>query len=629
MFQKIPLLFLGSFIFSTALGQTGPAGVSTNVNNVLWLKADQNVFVDAGVTPCVDGNTVRQWNDASGNADHAGEPVAGQRPAYRVNILNGNPVLVFDGVDDRILSTTVGTGSSASIFVVARYTSLAGNPNPGLIQGSPAGSAFTTTATDKSIGMWVSTTAFPWGRGVQTNNTQCNITQTTTLTANTPYILLNRYNGAGTINQYISNAAAGSVAYNNTLKSWADFGIGRQGAESWNGAIAEVIAFNISVNEAQRIIIDNYLSSKYDITLGSNDVYAGDTPGNSDYDRGVTGIGQSAGTTQTVFAPSVSAGIGFTSTGGLANGDFLMMGYKSTTNWEDVGDIGGLTGAAPARWLRDWYFDVTNGGANLTGNIVFDMSDGGVAGVALGAAANYSLLYRAGTSGNWTEIVASASSVAGDQINFNGVTLTNDGYYTVGTHDRFNASLPIELKTFYAVPQGNSVLLHWESATETNNKEYTIYKSKNGTEFEELAVVPTKAIKGNSLVALSYDHSDDKPLVGTSYYRLKQTDYNGKSELFSIISVDYEGSRHITFTVYPNPNQGQFTVDFTGIENNHEIAVIMYDLEGKLVYERSILSESMATNTFSIIPAQQIRSGVYMVNFVVEGVKYPMKVIVQ
>jgi len=192
-----------------------------------------------------------------------------------------------------------------------------------------------------------------------------------------------------------------------------------------------------------------------------------------------------------------------------------------------------------------------------------------------------------------------------------------------------NEVMPIELKTFYALPQGHSINIHWESATETNNKEYTIEQSTDGLVFKTLAVVPSKAVGGNSLATLVYDYTDSDPIGGTSYYRLKQTDYNGKFEYFQVISVDFEESKHITFTVFPNPNQGQFTVDFTGVENNHEIEVIMYDQGGKLAYQKNITSESLATNTFSIIPEHQIASGIYMVNFVVEGIKYPVKVIVQ
>src|SRR5690606_10594300 len=87
--------------------------------------------------------------------------------------------------------------------------------------------------------------------------------------------------------------AAGSVTYDGTLKDWSQFGIGRQAGESWNGDIAEVIVFTTELNAAQRIIIDNYLAAKYGFTLGANDIYTMDNPGNGNYDYEVAGIGRS------------------------------------------------------------------------------------------------------------------------------------------------------------------------------------------------------------------------------------------------------------------------------------------------------------------------------------------------
>jgi hypothetical protein len=189
--------------------------------------------------------------------------------------------------------------------------------------------------------------------------------------------------------------------------------------------------------------------------------------------------------------------------------------------------------------------------------------------------------------------------------------------------------MPIELKTFYALPQGKKVKLVWETATENNNKDFTVERSSDGINYSLLSTIPSLAPKGNSVVPLNYEFLDEKPIEGTSYYRFKQTDYNGKYKYFQVISVDIQKSNHVTFTVYPNPNQGQFTVDFTGIENNHEIEVTMFDQMGKLAYSKTIMSESLATNTFNIIPEEKIASGNYLVNFVVEGIKYPVKVIVQ
>ncbi|MFL5754042.1 MAG: T9SS type A sorting domain-containing protein, partial [Bacteroidia bacterium] len=181
--------------------------------------------------------------------------------------------------------------------------------------------------------------------------------------------------------------------------------------------------------------------------------------------------------------------------------------------------------------------------------------------------------------------------------------------------------LPVELSDFYAVPQADKVLLNWQTTSESNNSGFNVERSTDGIGFEKINWVPSGTSNGNSTSLLNYTMADNKPLSGLSYYRLKQVDHNGSSKYSQIISVDFQRSRHIIFAVYPNPNQGQFTVDFTGVENNHTIDILMFDQQGKQVYANTISSESLATNTFNVIPEESIAHGVYTVNFVVEGVK--------
>lgn len=271
---------------------TGPGGVGNSTTNVLWLSGDFGVYSNAGTMPAANGNDVQQWNDRSGNGRHATQATLSLRPNYTTGVLNGRPILRFTAANgDRILSTGVGTGNAASIWAVASYSSLP-SQNPGIIQASPAGSAFSSTTNEKVIGMWISSAnTQPWGRGVQSNNTQRDITQTTNTSANTHYIIHNLY-GGGAITQYLNNATAGTISYDNTLRSWSDFGIGMQAGEGWNGDIAEIIAYNQQVNAAQRIIISNYLAAKYDRTLGANDVYTMDNSGNGNFDYEVAGIGR-------------------------------------------------------------------------------------------------------------------------------------------------------------------------------------------------------------------------------------------------------------------------------------------------------------------------------------------------
>ena len=102
---------------------------------------------------------------------------------------------------------------------------------------------------------------------------------------------------------------------------------------------------------------------------------------------------------------------------------------------------------------------------------------------------NYKLLYRAGTSGAWTE-VASATSIAGDRITFSNIPYTQgDGYYSIGTLNNTVSPLPIELLSFNAIINSDHVDVTWETATEINNDHFTIERSKDGTNFEKVTDV--------------------------------------------------------------------------------------------------------------------------------------------
>jgi hypothetical protein len=188
--------------------------------------------------------------------------------------------------------------------------------------------------------------------------------------------------------------------------------------------------------------------------------------------------------------------------------------------------------------------------------------------------------------------------------------------------------LPIELLTFNAVPNGEGVNITWETATEINNNYFTIERSLDGETFTELTKVNSKANHGNSTSPLNYQTTDSKPLNGTSYYRLKQTDYNNNFKTFYVISVNLDASKNVTFVVYPNPNSGEFTVDFSGIENNHEVQIIMLDGTGREVYSQTVYSNSINSNKVKITPSAGIAKGNYECSIIFEGIKRTLIVIV-
>jgi YHYH protein len=124
---------------------------------------------------------------------------------------------------------------------------------------------------------------------------------------------------------------------------------------------------------------------------------------------------------------------------------------------------------------------------------------------------------------NWT------TSTAAFTFNFvapNGTSTTSN--YT-GTNCVFVVTTPVELTSFSGKSVNKTSVLTWQTSSETNNKKFTIERSANGTDFTAIGTV-----KGNGTTNAPHDYTftDNDPSVNTNYYRLRQTDFDGK-ETFS------------------------------------------------------------------------------------------------
>ncbi|NNF01298.1 MAG: DUF2341 domain-containing protein [Bacteroidia bacterium] len=116
--------------------------------------------------------------------------------------------------------------------------------------------------------------------------------------------------------------------------------------------------------------------------------------------------------------------------------------------------------------------------------------------------------------------------------------------------DLCSAILPVELIVFDAFIDDNKVALSWATASEINNDYFTVERSVDGIHWSAIAELPGA---GSVNHVIDYLHFDDAPLPGTSYYRLKQTDFNGDFEYLGIRSVKFNNRASIDFQVYPNP----------------------------------------------------------------------------
>jgi hypothetical protein len=166
-----------------------------------------------------------------------------------------------------------------------------------------------------------------------------------------------------------------------------------------------------------------------------------------------------------------------------------------------------------------------------------------------------------------------------------------------------NSPLPIELLSFNAVCDDEKVNLNWATASETNNDYFTIEHSKDAQTWETVAVMPGA---GNSNSTLNYSAIDNQPFSGYTYYRLKQTDYNGNYTYSDIVSVSCSIEDQLSMVV----SQTDYGVNLliTPPGNDKNIALSVFDISGKMLFYKHI---SAIDNQLTISP-DIFSNGIYI-----------------
>ncbi len=165
--------------------------------------------------------------------------------------------------------------------------------------------------------------------------------------------------------------------------------------------------------------------------------------------------------------------------------------------------------------------------------------------------------------------------------------------------------LPIELLAFRGKQLGAIIQLHWETATERNNSYVEVQRSRDGKRFETLGRVLGA---GNSATLQRYAFTDEQPLAGVNYYRLRQVDFDGKEEYHRVIAVLFrEGKSEGTVQVFPTLAQDQITLALPR-ELQSPAEVLVSDLNGRVLLRHTL---GVGTQQHTL-PVAQLASGHYI-----------------
>ncbi|MEZ4967060.1 MAG: T9SS type A sorting domain-containing protein [Saprospiraceae bacterium] len=145
-------------------------------------------------------------------------------------------------------------------------------------------------------------------------------------------------------------------------------------------------------------------------------------------------------------------------------------------------------------------------------------------------------------------------------------------------------ALPVALLDFRVVLTGPTAKLLWSTASELENMGFEIERSTNGSQWTHLGFV---AGHGTTTEIHQYTFNDPAPAPGVNYYRLKQTDDNGKFEYSPIAIADVRSNEH-PFSLYPNPSPDGYLMLRVDSPTEGDALLEIYDWAGYRVYKKPV-----------------------------------------
>lgn len=199
----------------------------------------------------------------------------------------------------------------------------------------------------------------------------------------------------------------------------------------------------------------------------------------------------------------------------------------------------------------------------------------------------------------------------GNNTDVNG---SGNTYYYMGLGGSEILALPIELFHFDArcTADKRAVEIHWTTSSEINNDYFTVEKSDNGITFKEIGMVKGA---GNSNTLIDYQLTDYEYVQGKiNYYRLKQTDFDGKSKTFPMVTIDCnQNNRNFDLTLLDNPiTQSSIKYNLNS-DRNGLVQMCLYNIHGREI-DKNTFYHRQGLNTYSHTLPSSLPRGVYLLS---------------
>lgn len=576
--------------------QTGPGGVGTTDGTSsleFWISGD------AGTSTTTHNAPVGQWDDRSGNnRDVTATGTA--RSTFIENSQNGLPEIRFDGIDDQMTSAIVGPIITDYYTIYVVQDQISSGQNEGIFSiGASGGLGTRVYKEGTDIDRFIVKDASDWATDQIYQGGGTTAASIIEYKRDATNIKMSRGGGAY-FTGGSSSGALGGIDANTQL--WL---ASQVGSNLGNLDIAEIILFSHATNTTEKIIIENYLEAKWDIDLATNDIYDEDDAANGDFDFDVAGIGRVDASNLHDDAQGTGI-VRILNPSGLDNDEFLIWGHDNGT--QQATEATDVPSPVQARFDRVWRASEVNSSSTAVDvgsvDVRFDLT-----GLGAVTALDLRLLVDTDNDGVFNDEtpIGGATALGGNVYEFAGVSaIANNLRFTLGTTNTSQTPLPIELINFTTNSIDNKyVKLEWQTASEINNDYFTIERSQDGFNWEEVRRIDGA---GNSSNLLSYSTIDKNPYYGISYYRLKQTDFDGQFEYSQIESINIKQFANSTIVIFPNPTESLITL----IGDKYELEQIkIYNTLGQDV--TTFTNQSTLDNSKLSIDLSNLSKGMYYI----------------
>jgi hypothetical protein len=140
-------------------------------------------------------------------------------------------------------------------------------------------------------------------------------------------------------------------------------------------------------------------------------------------------------------------------------------------------------------------------------------------------------------------------------------------------------ALPVELLSFSVENRDKTALLRWITATEANCARFEIQRSRDAIHW---LMIGQKACTASTGSGDHYDFTDENPLPGTSYYRLRQVDVNGSASN-SPVALLRRAADQINLQIIADHRSQTAWVDISGAESEQDWSLELHAMDGRLV----------------------------------------------